>query len=182
MRPPFPCSWRTACSWRIASLDKDSARTAPPRGGSLRKMAGSSRRESATGASSDLSARATTCADGLRFTSGGGSCAFAIAAAREASLEPRRSSVRRSIRVPHMPQNFMPGSFTWPHPAHFVLPAWCVLRSTCRLSMRTPQVPQNLYSGRFSVPQKVQSMRALFTPLTAVDTRLLKTAAQLFIG
>ena len=178
MRPPFPCSWRTTCSWRT-SLARDSARAA--RGGSLRKMAGSSRRGSATGVSldfsGDFSATATTCADGLRFTSGGGSCAFAIAAAREASLEPRRSSVRRSMRVPHMPQNFIPGSFTWPHPAHFVLPAWCVLRSTCRLSMRTPQVPQNLYSGRFSVPQKVQSMRALFTPSTAVDTRLLNNSS-----
>jgi len=170
MRPPFPCSWR------IASLDRDSA----ARGGWLRKMAGSPRRGSGRGTSSETSGGAATCVVARPFTSGGGSCAFAMAAAREAASEPRRSSMRRSIRVPHMPQNFMPGSFTWPQPAHFVLPACCVLRSTCRLSRRTPQVPQNLYSGRFSVPQKVQSMRALFTPLTTVGTRLLKkTAAQL---
>ena len=50
MRPPFPCSWRTTCSWRT-SLARDSARAA--RGGSLRKMAGSSRRGSATGVSLD---------------------------------------------------------------------------------------------------------------------------------
>jgi hypothetical protein len=138
------------------------------RGVSLRKIAGSPLRGSATGVSSDFSATATPCAADLRFTSGGGSCAFAIAAAREASPEPRRSSMRRSIRVPHMPQNFIPGSFKWPQPAHVVLPDLRVLRSACRLSMRTPQVPQNLCSGRFSVPQKVQSMRAFLTPLSAV--------------
>ena len=167
MRPLFPDSLR------IASLDTDSARKTSLRGewlrwDSLRKIAGSPRRGSATGASSDGSGGAATCVVALPFTSGGGNCALAMAAAREASPVPRRSSMRRSTRVPHMPQNFMPGSFTWPHPTHFVLPDGWLLRSACRLSSRTPHEPQNLYSGRFSVPQKVQSMRALLTPLSAV--------------
>ena len=161
MRPPFPDS-------RMVSLDTESARIVPLSRGSLRKIAGSPLRGIAMGDSSDISGSIATGAVALRFTSGEGNCALAMAAAREASLSPRRSSMRRSMRVPHMPQNFMPGSFTWPHPAQVVLPDLCVLRSVCRLSMRTPQLPQNLYSGRFSVPQKVQSMRALFTPLSAV--------------
>jgi hypothetical protein len=154
MRPPFPDSFR------MASLDTDSART-DSRRGSLRKIVGSPLRGSAIGASSDDTGGAATWVVALPFTSGDGNCALAMAAAREASLAPRRSSMRRSTRVPHMPQNFIPGSFTWPHPAHFALPDWWLLRSTCRLSIRTPHVPQNLYSGRFSVPQKVQSMRTL---------------------
>ena len=145
-------------SLRIASLETDSARTASLRVGSLRKIAGSLLRGSATGSSSDRDGGAATCVATLLFVSGDGNCALAMAAAREASLIPRRSSVQRSTRVPHMPQNFMPGSFTWPHPEHFALPDWRLLRSTCRFSIRTPHEPQNLYSGRFSVPQKVQSM------------------------
>jgi len=172
MRPLFPGSLRRA------SLDAGSARSVPLRGGSLRKIAGSPLRGSATGASSDGSAigTATRVVD-LRFTSGGGSCALAMAAAREASLEPRRSSMRRSTRDPHIPQNFMPGSFTCPHPAHFGLPDSWVLRSACRLSSRTPQDPQNLYSGRFSVPQKVQSMRPFILLGAPFDTPLLKNSS-----
>lgn len=131
---------------------------------SLRKFAVSPLRGSETTSLSTGFGGAITWVVPRLVTSGEGNWALAMAAARSSSL--RRSSVRRSTRVPHMPQNFMPGSLLWPHPAHFVLPAWCDLRSTCRLSMRTPQVPQNLYSGRFSVPQKVQSMKAL-APLSA---------------
>src|ERR1041384_8081440 len=168
MRPRFPDSVR------MVSLATVSACTAL-----LRKIAGSPLRGVATGASS-FSGSSTTCVAVLRFTSGDGNCALAMAAAREASPAPRRSSMRRSMRVPHMPQNFIPGSFTWPHSAQVVLPDLCVRRSACRLSRRTPQLPQNLYSGRFSVPQKVQSMRAL-TPLSAALAHVCpKTAAQLF--
>src|SRR5579864_2680254 len=162
MRPLFPDSLR------MASLDTDSVRKASLRGESLRKIVGSPRRGSATGGSSDDSDRAT-CAVALPFPSGGGNWALAMAAAREASVGARRSSMRRSMRVPHMPQNFMPGSFTWPQLPHFVLPDWWLRRSACRLSSRTPHVPQNLYSGRFSFPQKVQSMRY---PLHSFDCRL----------
>ena len=152
MRPPFPDSLR------MTSLDTDSSRGVPLRGVSLRNIAGSPLRGSATAVSTDGSAvgAATSVVD-LRFTSGGGNCALAMAAAREASPVPRRSSMRRSMRVPHMPQNFMPGSFKWPQPAHFCCRICPAPLFRLPPSMRTPQVPQNLYSGRLSVPQKVKA-------------------------
>src|SRR5690349_4674523 len=144
----------------------DSLRTTSFRPPSSRKIAGSPRCGSAAGATSSTAvaaARATL----LPPTSGDGSCALAMAAARASSDAPRRSVMRRSILVPHIPQNFMPGSLTCPQPSHFVLmPDLSFLRSNWRRSSRTPQLPQNLYSGRFSVPQKVQSMRPI-TPLSA---------------
>jgi hypothetical protein len=174
MLPLFPESLR------MASLRKGSLPAPSTRDGSLRKIAASPLRGSGAIKSSTGDGPAVWTM--VRpFVSGEGNWAFAMAAARSSSSVLRRSSVRRSTRVPHMPQNFMPGSLLWPHPAHFVLPAWLVRRSTCRLSMRTPQVPQNLYSGRFSVPQKVHSMSALnsFERWLLAHTSP-KTAAQLF--
>jgi hypothetical protein len=114
-----------------------------------------------------------------RATSGEGNCALAMAPARASSDAPRRSAMRRSILVPHIPQNFMPGSLTCPQPSHFVhMPDVSFLRSKWRRSRRTPQLPQNLYSGRFSVPQKVQSMRPI-TPLNAALAHTCVTKQQL---
>src|SRR5262249_26204966 len=92
---------------------------------------------------------------GRDVVSGVGSCAFAMATALPSELAERRSCIRRSIRVPHMPQNLKPGSLTNPQ-AHLVLaPDGFTLLSPWRRSNRTPHIPQNLYSARFSVPQKV---------------------------
>ncbi len=85
MRPPL----RDPYLW-ILRLDTDLRHIA--RGsslrGSLRKMAGSPLRGSATGASSGIASSASaehTCVVALPFTSGDGSCALAMAAAREAA-------------------------------------------------------------------------------------------------
>jgi hypothetical protein len=137
---------------------------------SLRKIAGSSLRGREMGTSALRSGNSTTCAAILPPESGVGNWALAIAAARGSSAVARLSCTRRSTLVPHMPQNFNPGSFTWLHAEHFMLrPPELARRSVCRRSSRTPHMPQNLCSRRFSVPQKVQSMRYL-TPLTCRGT------------
>jgi hypothetical protein len=149
---------------------------------SLRKMAGSPLRGSAMRTSSARFGNSATGADTLPRASGVGSWALAIAAARGPSPLARRSCIRRSTLVPHMPQNFRPASFTWSQDEHFkLMPLVLARRSVCRRSSRTPHMPQNLCSWWFSVPQKVQSMRYL-TPLAPLSgTLLLKTAAPLCI-
>ena len=156
MRPPFPDSLR------MASLETDSACTASLRGGSLRKIVGSLLRGSATGASSDRDGGAATCVVALPFVSGDGNCALAMAAARESSLIPRRSSMRRSTRVPHIPQNFMPGSFTWSHPEHFALPDWRpsapLAASPCALRMsRKTYIPDGFQSRKVQAREPLNS-------------------------
>ena len=107
---------------------------------------------------------------------------MAMAVARGSSGEgTRRSTARRSTRLPHMPQNFCADSLACPQAWHFK-PSRRTLLSALRRSSRTPHIPQNLFSGRFSVPQKVHNIGSLlpFNEEAGQLDTLLAPAAQLF--
>src|SRR5215468_3322395 len=88
--------------------------------------------------------------------------------------------MRRSTRVPHMPQNLRPPSFIWPQEGHFMVrPLVRTRLSAWRRSSLTPHMPQNLYSDRFSVPQKAHCIQTWLLELIPSETLISQTAAHL---